>query len=407
MVFFLPPTRFDEHVSSLPKTLVFSLIGFIGFGLFVFLLTSSVVYLPYGVPESRLQEYEEKIREIKAYAELERQADPSTLPVATVDQTMFDFGMVDPHKTLSHRFTVRNDGQVPLQLKVRETSCKCTVGELDASVLLPAEQTNVMMTWNTGYQADQYEQTATIITNDPLAKEILLKVKGEIRAEFVAPESIAFHVADMGEAAESSFLVYSQLWSDFTIADVESDLENFEWLAEPISVNHAMLADSEARSAWEVRVFSANQEYGKFSGKISIQAEPVDGGEPVVRDLTCSGKVRAPINFYGPDIHRSEGLDIGTIVSGEEREFHLVVRARTDVQRKIEVLDVKPDELNATLEPLATTGSYRLTLKVPKDCPMVVFNAAQKHGYVQVGDPLNKQFSNWFPVHGAVVTLQE
>ena len=38
---------------------------------------------------------------------------------------------------------------------------------------------------------------------------------------------------------------------------------------------------------------------------------------------------------------------------------------------------------------------------------MVVFNADSKHGYVHVGDPNDETFSNWFPVVGAVVSIQQ
>jgi hypothetical protein len=94
-------------------------------------------------------------------------------------------------------------------------------------------------------------------------------------------------------------------------------------------------------------------------------------------------------------------------VSGKKHQFNVVVRTRNDVNRKIEVLDVQPKELQAELKSLSTPGSYRLTLTVPPDCPMVVFNTLQKQGYVHVGDPTNKSFSNWFPVTGAVVTLDQ
>ena len=102
----------------------------------------------------------------------------------------------------------------------------------------------------------------------------------------------------------------------------------------------------------------------------------------------------------------ANGEPFGTLVAGKAHRFNLVVRARGAGERKIEVLDVQPPELRASLVPMPTEGSYRLTLEVPEDCPMVVFNTHQKHGYVHVGDPRDKDnFSNWFPVNGAVVEL--
>ena len=75
--------------------------------------------------------------------------------------------------------------------------------------------------------------------------------------------------------------------------------------------------------------------------------------------------------------------------------------------RSIDVLDIQPAELQATLTPMSTAGSYQLTITVPADCPRVIFNTDHKRGYVQVGDPQDKDYSNWFPLIGAVVTLAQ
>ena len=85
----------------------------------------------------------------------------------------------------------------------------------------------------------------------------------------------------------------------------------------------------------------------------------------------------------------------------------MLVRVRGDLDRKIDVLDVQPPELKATLSPQSTRGNYRLTLTIPAECPMVVFNIPEKHGFVEVGDPADRHFKNWFPIHGAVVPAEE
>ncbi len=395
-------------MKSLPKVLLCGSLGIVVFAGVAFLLTSTVTYHPFGVPEYRREEYHQKLATLKVYSELAKQADETTRPIAVPAETTFNFGMVDPHATLSHSFVVRNEGELPLQLTVQETSCKCTVGELGSPFVPPGDETKVTLTWNTGYQADDYEQTAVVTTNDPLQKEIQLKVTGEVRAEFVVPQAVTFETTDVGKPAKCSFYVYSQLWDDFVVSELESDLSGFQWTAEPVSPGDIQLLDAEAKSAWKVEVTSAGNSRGEFSADVSLTANPIDGSQPVMRTLTMTGKVRAPISFYSPDIHRDEGLDIGTLNSGKEHLFHLLVRSRGDRERKIEVLDVQPKPLQASVQPVPRQpGSYRLTLKIPKDCPMVMFNANTKHGYVQVGDPEDESYSNWFPLMGAVVTLDD
>lgn len=393
-------------MKSLPQILLYCLGGFLVVGALVTTIVMTAQYHPPGVKPHQRQAYAEKMRQLDDLREVALNVQNQSKPIAVVRESEFDFGMVDPHTTLTHDFVLKNEGDAPLALSVAGTSCKCTIGNLENDFLPPGEQTTVTLTWNTGYQAERYEQTADIKTNDPLRRTITLRVKGEVKAEFVAPEQVVFSTTDVGVPAEAKFLVYSQAWKDFTVTSVRCDAPGFEWYAEPADPNSASLADAEAAAAWEVRVFSAPMEFGDYKAKINITAEPTDGGEPVQREIACLGKVRKPINFYHPDIHKTLGLDLGTLVAGTEHQFHVVVRARTDVDRKIEVLDVVPKELQATLEPMSTAGSYRLTLTVPADCPLLVFNANEKHGYVQVGDPLNKDFSNWFPLMGAVVPIQ-
>lgn len=394
-------------MKSLPKVLIFGFAGLVALALFGLLLTSTITYLPYGVPKSRLQEYDQKVKEIKRYAEAAKNADITASPVVSISKKTFDFGMVDPHTTLSHEFAVRNEGELPLELAVKKTSCKCTIGKLKNSIVLPGEETVITMTWNTGYQADEYKQVAFVTTNDPLQKSLELTVKGEVRAQFVVPEQIAFNTTDPGKLSEASFIAYSQLWDDFAIQKIQSELKGFDWVVEPIDLDDVALADREAKSAWRVKVSSLGNKRGKFSGVMKLVVEPSDGSEVIEREIAAEGKVRAPINFYSPDIHPRDGMNIGTLVSDKEHEFHLIVRARSEDKRDIEVLDVEPKIVKADLVALSQPGSYRLTLRVPKGSPLMIFNRETEHGYVHVGDPKDDTFSNWFPLLGAVVTPED
>ena len=342
---------------QLSKRLLVSAGSVLGFATMATALTLVVEYKPYGVPDERRAEYEDKVAEIRERARLLKQLDQTATPRAVVPVSSHDFGLMDPHATATHAFEIRNEGEHPLALDIKKTSCKCTVGSLESGLLQPGETTTVTMTWNTGYEEDEYQQTATVVTNDPRAKTIELTVKGQVRAELVMPKELAFRISDLAEATQASFVVYSQVWTDFEVIDAMSDLQGFEWYAEPIDCSSALLHGTEARSAWKVTIMAASEEYGEFSGELTLTIQPSDGG------------------------------------------------ARGDVSRELAVLDVKPDELQASLEPLSQPGSYRLTIKIPADCPFVLFNGDHQHGYVQVGDPEDPRFSNWFPLYGAVVTV--
>ncbi|MCM2372998.1 DUF1573 domain-containing protein [Aporhodopirellula aestuarii] len=370
----------------------------------------AVEYKPYGVPDQRREEYDEKLSLIAQQQRvLQGEIPAEELPLAVVDQTTYDFGMIDPHITASHSFTIRNEGQGPLSLKVAGTSCKCTVGKLEHQLLQPGASTNVTLEWNTGYQAEKYEQTATIVTSDPMHKEIELTVEGEVRAQLIAPESVALVAQQVGEMATGDFVLFSQLWSEFTVMSITSNENDatLNWEVTPIENDDIALADKHPQSAVRVALATPRHRPGQFQGDLTVTIRPGDGSPDITRTITYAGKVRPPISFISPLLHMHEGLHVGTLTAGEESTWHLFVRVRGGEGRKIEVLDVEPKVLQAEIQPTSRDGDYRLTLRVEEDCPMTIFNLDHQRGYVQVGDPADKQFSNWFPVVGAVVELDD
>ncbi|MDA8744742.1 DUF1573 domain-containing protein [Rubripirellula amarantea] len=367
----------------------------------------SVGYKPYGVPDNRREDYENMLADIALKNELLANLDTSKQPIAVIRKTTHDFGLLDPHTTMTHAFKITNEGNDPLAIEVLGTSCKCTTGTLVNGLLSQGESTDITLEWNTGYQSEAYEQNATIKTNDPLSPEIKLTVKGTVRTKLAIPETVYLPSTDPLKTVKSHFIVHSQLWEDFTISDVRHEgLKEFTWFAEPSDTKIAALGDANARSAWRVNIETVAYDYGTYGGSLEVDIEPVGGEEKVTRTIKVEGKVRAPIAFKSPLLDKDYGLNFGTVNSGKEHNYHLGVQVRGTQPKSLAVLDVKPDELKASIKKTKTEGQYRLTVTVPEDCPNVIFNRKDQHGYVQVGDPSNPEFMNWFPVYGGVAVLQ-
>ncbi|MGI9473210.1 MAG: DUF1573 domain-containing protein, partial [Rubripirellula sp.] len=189
-------------MNQFSKRLAAIFCGVIGLGAAASAFTLVVEYKPDGVPDSRREEYDAKIAELDLRDQLLKTTPAEERPIVVVTSKSHDFGMIDPHTTASHKFEIRNKGQAPLALDVGSTSCKCTAGDLEDSLLQPGESTFINLTWNTGYQAEDYEQTAYLITNDPARKNIELKIRGEVRAELIAPDSVTFPKTDAGKTTE-------------------------------------------------------------------------------------------------------------------------------------------------------------------------------------------------------------
>ena len=373
----------------------------------VVLLVLGVTYKPYGVPDHRRGEYEQALTSIADRQRLVDEVEASGgVPVAEVVSRSYDFGRVNPHETMVHDFSVKNEGEAPLTIRIGQTSCKCTVGKMRGNgVLLPGESTNVSLTWNTGLKADSYSQSAQLFTNDPLQKRITLTVKGEVRAELVGPETLNYGGVDLGDVASASVVYFSQLWNEFEVVGVNGCGEALQWHAEPISTDEAVLAGREATSAVRLYLDYTVLTSGMGEAELEVLLKPCDGGDVKKRTLSCSWKTRSPIAFVHPELHKDTGLELGTLASGIRHEFPLIVRQRLEHSRELAVLDYHPKELDVSIEPAGIEGVYRLLIAVPKDCGYLQFNLDQNRGYVKVGDPNDKSFQNWLPIDGAVARL--
>ena len=101
-------------------------------------------------------------------------------PIAVLDKELHNFGPVLASSEQSHAFVVTNQGDAPLRLTTRseDSSCSCTLGAIEKSVLLPGESGKVIVTWHGKGHVHPFRETAVLRTNDPRRPRIELMVSG-------------------------------------------------------------------------------------------------------------------------------------------------------------------------------------------------------------------------------------
>lgn len=383
------------------------------------LLTLAAVtkYKPYGVPELLRAEWEAKQDAIRAtrttsqtVGGVEAAGAAGPLPVAAIEETEHDFGMLDAGISARHTFEIRNEGNAPLAISAADTSCKCTLSEISAELIQPGFSAEVTLTWNTGGSRRFYRQYAIVRTNDPHRREIELAVRGQIQTRLgFSTEELSAPEVSPGSGAEADSVVFSQTLDDFGIVDAHSDLPGFRFRVEPVS--DEVRRSLGAKSAWRLCVSTAALvEAGTFvdAVRITVRSQQLAEEEsPLSREILFRGRVLAPITFYGSGLHSEEGLDLGIVNAGTEFTSQIIVRVRGNhLPARMEVSRTEPPILRAEITPVESRpGLFRLTVTVPADAPQTFFNTEHKHGFVEVRDPERPANSNWFPVHGAVVAL--
>jgi hypothetical protein len=112
-------------------------------------------------------------------------------PRAIAEERTFDFGQMERGATLSHTFTIRNEGELPLRLAKGTTSCKCTLSGLNKQMLAPGETAGVTLEWTADTEQPAFRQTATIETNDPGRPRLQFEVTGRVVQQIrLTPEQI-------------------------------------------------------------------------------------------------------------------------------------------------------------------------------------------------------------------------
>lgn len=408
-------------------------------------LANSVEYKPYGVPDLVRPQWDAIQQQIAATNEASKAAalanrkteagnafasvEPPVeipQPIAVTDELDFDFGTLDPGTESSHTFIVRNEGSLPLIVSAADTSCKCTVSKASKDVVQPGDHAEVTLTWNTGTSRKFYRQFAIVKTNDPKRREIEFGVSGQIKTHvgFDVEGGVKDNVAP-GEPASTSWIVFSQTMKRFEIESVECQLPGFQFTTEEITdkdlkplggsyglrvraKTDPLQASGDFNETVRVSVRTGDLIDAESSSEIAASPpEAVDnlGADLVTRELSFQVQVDAPISFYGADLHSEEGLDLGTVVQGDEKITKILIRVRDATPPETMIVkSIAPSILQADIEPSAERpGNYKLTIRVPKDAPQTFFNVFDNFGSIEVADPDRPNFSASFPISGKVL----
>lgn len=103
-------------------------------------------------------------------------------PEITIDSPVFDFGEVIEGQKLEHSFLVKNTGKANLVISSAKSSCGCTVPKFPKEPILPNQQAEVVVIFNTNGKFGKQNKTITLLTNTvPRAK--VLTIKGYVNKQ--------------------------------------------------------------------------------------------------------------------------------------------------------------------------------------------------------------------------------
>ena len=104
------------------------------------------------------------------------------VPQISINSPVFDFGEVNEGEKLEHVFLIKNTGKANLVISSAKTTCGCTVAKFPKEPILPDQQSEIIVVFNTKGKFGEQNKTITLLTNTvPRAK--VLTIKGYINKQ--------------------------------------------------------------------------------------------------------------------------------------------------------------------------------------------------------------------------------
>lgn len=96
------------------------------------------------------------------------------------DPNAWDFGQVKQGEVVSHTFSLKNESDKTLNITGLNTSCGCTVSQIEREVLLAGESTELEVKFNSKDYSGTVQQFAYVNTDDLDKPVIRFIIKAEV-----------------------------------------------------------------------------------------------------------------------------------------------------------------------------------------------------------------------------------
>jgi hypothetical protein len=307
-------------------------------------------------------------------------------PRVQVDEPHFQFGSMQRGSSMQHRFEVKNVGGAPLTLRVGQTTCKCTLGEVSGEAVPPGGTTHVLLDWKALSDYGPFRQSATLITNDPLNSQIELTIEGQVTEPTnLSPREFLFDKVAVGESKSAEVVVMAMLEDNLTVSDPKwsdpADADKFDVKIQPLE--HDQLPNPDAKEGVRVTVTTKpGLPVGRLHQWLSLGTN-IAGNETI--EIPLVGRVVGDISVHGIDWNEETGtLSLGKVdgSEGRQRRVNVVVRGQGAQEVQLAVDSVEPEELKVTIgEPKKLTDTlvhFPVQVEVPAGTrPLVRLGTAQ------------------------------
>ncbi|QDV17911.1 hypothetical protein Pan153_25670 [Gimesia panareensis] len=200
-------------------------------------------------------------------------------PKAVVDQPLFFFGSMAVGQSMSHKFIIKNEGEVPLEVKKGKTTCKCTLSEMQDNLIPPGESAEVELTWTPKAAQERFGQTATVYTNDPEKKEIKLQIEGTANSlisftgDYQGSTNWSLPVMSSTKPVKFTGKIHTKYLDEFKILGIKTDHPGLSATFKPLTKQE--LKEVDAKTGYAIEVTASPDEFplGGFTERLLLKTD--------------------------------------------------------------------------------------------------------------------------------------
>jgi hypothetical protein len=283
-------------------------------------------------------------------------------PKVNVGETEYKFGTLDMQATGTHDFVFSNTGKAPLVLRAGATPGRYASSTIEREQIPSGGSSRVTLTWKPKDKPGPYQQTATILTNDPARPEVVLTVTGRFTTALrFSPHFVVIRQLSADEKATAQAQLFCYLdeplkilghtWSEVSTAPY------FEVTLQPLSAKE-LKEDPSARSGVLVKVaVKPGMLQGMINQNVLLQTNVASTPQAVlpVRGIVGSNEITVAGRGWDPDTNI---LMLGRVPrrEGLERRLTLIVRGPWSKQVEFKPEHVEPPELKVTIGQRGAVG---------------------------------------------------
>lgn len=279
-------------------------------------------------------------------------------PRLVLEEDLVDFGRMLDTRAIMREVGFRNDGDADLEILNINSTCGCTVGELQQKIYKPGEGGTLKVTFDPKNRQGQNHTTVTIVTNDQNRPVAGLEVKAFVVPQvLVEPPMVALGDMRRGELA-GRLVSVTGLSSDFDI--IATDVEGVEGVVVKVLGAEQIEVEGVPGRRVDLEVYvDGSHKPGQVRGSI-------------VLTTNMDSHPTTNVGFFARvlgDVQASEPtIRLGTL--GIDETVERVVRLNTRSGREFKILDVSQESnLEAPpgwdIQPVeGEPGAYDLTVRL-------------------------------------------